>query len=222
MAEVSPPGSNGKPAVKQRERKNTCSATAVKVIPVSACIKALLNRTPTAFLKDLPSGDTPSVPRKVTSTCTTGMIPAKEKLQMAIDQATEYGLLGTDIFGSGFNFTITLKEGAGGYVCGESTALMASLEGRAGEPRPKYIHTAEKGLWESPTNLNNVETWCNVPPIISRGANWYTKIGTEGSKGTKVISLSGAVNRSCLVEVPYGNNLKEDYHNLGGGVPKGS
>ena len=147
---------------------------------------------------------------------------AKEKLQKAIDQATEYGLLGTDIFGSGFNFTITLKEGAGGYVCGESTALMASLEGRAGEPRPKYIHTAEKGLWESPTNLNNVETWCNVPPIISRGANWYTKIGTEGSKGTKVISLSGAVNRSCLVEVPMGTTLKKIITTFGGGVPKGS
>ena len=148
--------------------------------------------------------------------------PAKVKLQTAIDQATEYGLLGTDIFGSGFNFTITLKEGAGGYVCGESTALMASLEGRAGEPRPKYIHTAEKGLWESPTNLNNVETWCNVPPIISRGANWYTKIGTEGSKGTKVISLSGAVNRSCLVEVPMGTTLKKIITTFGGGVPKGS
>ncbi len=147
---------------------------------------------------------------------------AKEKLQMAIDQATEYGLLGTDIFGSGFNFTITLKEGAGGYVCGESTALMASLEGRAGEPRPKYIHTAEKGLWDSPTNLNNVETWCNVPPIISRGANWYTRIGTEGSKGTKVISLSGAVNKSCLVEVPMGTTLKKIITSLGGGVPRGT
>jgi NADH-quinone oxidoreductase subunit F len=147
---------------------------------------------------------------------------AKEKLQTAIDQAAEYGLLGTDIFGSGFNFTITLKEGAGGYVCGESTALMASLEGRAGEPRPKYIHTAEKGLWESPTNLNNVETWCNVPPIIARGANWYTKIGTVGSKGTKVISLTGAVNRSCLVEVPMGTTLKKIITTFGGGVPKGS
>ena len=93
---------------------------------------------------------------------------------------------------------------------------MASLEGRAGEPRPKYIHTAEKGLWDSPTNLNNVETWCNVPPIISRGANWYTRIGTEGSKGTKVISLSGAVNKSCLVEVPMGTTLKKIITSLGG------
>jgi NADH-quinone oxidoreductase subunit F len=99
---------------------------------------------------------------------------------------------------------------------------MASLEGRAGEPRPKYIHTAEKGLWESPTNLNNVETWCNVPPIISRGANWYTKIGTDGSKGTKVISLTGAVNKPCLAEVPMGTSLKKIITSLGGGVPKGS
>ncbi|MBW2222080.1 MAG: SLBB domain-containing protein [Deltaproteobacteria bacterium] len=151
-----------------------------------------------------------------------GNSSAKDKLQKAIDQANECGLLGKNIFGSGFNFSITLKEGAGGYVCGESTALMASLEGRAGEPRPKYIHTAEKGLWDSPTNLNNVETWCNVPPIISRGANWYSKIGTNGSKGTKVISLSGNINKSCLVEVPMGTTLKEIINNLGGGVPKGS
>ncbi len=151
-----------------------------------------------------------------------GNAPAKEKLQRAIEQATACGLLGTDILGSGFTFTVTLKEGAGGYVCGESTALMASLEGRAGEPRPKYIHTAEKGLWDSPTNLNNVETWCNVPAIISRGAAWYAKIGTDGSKGTKVISLSGAVNRPCLVEVPMGTPLKKIITTLGGGVPKGS
>jgi len=147
---------------------------------------------------------------------------AKEKLQRAIDQATEYGLLGSNILGSGFNFTITLKEGAGGYVCGESTALMASLEGRAGEPRPKYVHTAEKGLFESPTNLNNVETWCNVPPIIARGASWYSRIGTNGSKGTKVISLTGAVNRPCLAEVPMGTPLKKIITALGGGIPKGS
>ncbi|MEE8381136.1 MAG: NADH-ubiquinone oxidoreductase-F iron-sulfur binding region domain-containing protein, partial [Thermodesulfobacteriota bacterium] len=147
---------------------------------------------------------------------------AKKKLQRAIDQANTYGFLGENIFNSGFNFSITLKEGAGGYVCGESTALMASLEGKTGEPRPKYIHTAEKGIWDSPTNLNNVETWCNVPPIISRGANWYSKIGTKGSKGTKVISLTGSINRSCLVEVPMGTTLKEIITNLGGGIPKGS
>ncbi|MEE9505251.1 MAG: NADH-ubiquinone oxidoreductase-F iron-sulfur binding region domain-containing protein [Thermodesulfobacteriota bacterium] len=147
---------------------------------------------------------------------------AKKKLQRAIDQANTYGFLGENIFNSGFNFSITLKEGAGGYVCGESTALMASLEGKTGEPRPKYIHTAEKGIWDSPTNLNNVETWCNVPPIISRGANWYSKIGTKGSKGTKVISLTGNINRSCLVEVPMGTTLKEIITNLGGGIPKGS
>jgi len=151
-----------------------------------------------------------------------GNSSAKEKLQKSINQANTYGFLGENILNSGFNFSITLKEGAGGYVCGESTALMASLEGRAGEPRPKYIHTAEKGLWDSPTILNNVETWCNVPPIILRGATWYSKIGTKGSKGTKVISLSGNINRSCLVEVPMGTTLKEIINNLGGGVPKGN
>lgn len=151
-----------------------------------------------------------------------GNSSAKEKLQKAIDQAKTYGFLGRNIFNSGFNFSLTLKEGAGGYVSGESTALMASLEGRVGEPRPKYIHTAEKGLWDNPTNLNNVETWCNVPLIILRGANWYSKIGTNGSKGTKVISLSGNINKSCLVEVPMGTTLKEIIHTLGGGIPKGS
>jgi NADH:ubiquinone oxidoreductase subunit F (NADH-binding) len=146
---------------------------------------------------------------------------AKEKLQRAIEQAYEYGLLGERLFGSGFSFSLTLKEGAGGYVCGESTALMASLEGRAGEPRPKYIHTAEKGLWDGPTNLNNVETWCNVPPIIMRGAGWYSSIGTSKSTGTKVISVSGNVNKPCLVEVPMGTPVK-DIIRLGGGLPAGS
>jgi NADH:ubiquinone oxidoreductase subunit F (NADH-binding)/(2Fe-2S) ferredoxin len=147
---------------------------------------------------------------------------AKEKLAHAIDQAYAYGLLGEDILGSGFSFSLTLKEGAGGYVCGESTALMATLEGRAGEPRPKYIHTAEKGLWDGPTNLNNVETWCNIPPIIMRGARWYASIGTAKSTGTKVISISGNVNTPCLVEVPMGTPIKEIINKLGGGLPAGS
>jgi NADH:ubiquinone oxidoreductase subunit F (NADH-binding)/(2Fe-2S) ferredoxin len=147
---------------------------------------------------------------------------AKERLQKAIDQANNYGLLGKNIFNSGFSFTITLKEGAGGYVCGESTALMASVEGNPGEPRPKYTHTAEKGLWDSPTNLNNVETWCNVPLIILKGADWYAKIGTKGSKGTKLISLSGTIKKSCLVEVPMGITLKEIISDFGGGIPEGN
>lgn len=146
---------------------------------------------------------------------------AKEKLQHAIDQAYEYGLLGDNILGSGFSFSLTLKEGAGGYVCGESTALMATLEGRAGEPRPKYIHTAEKGLWDGPTNLNNVETWCNIAPIIMRGAEWFSAIGTKTSAGTKVISISGNVNTPCLVEVPMGTPIA-DIIALGGGLPSGS
>ncbi len=151
-----------------------------------------------------------------------GYASGKEKLLKAIDQANEYGLLGKNILGSDFSFSIILKEGAGAYVCGESTALMATLEGRSGEPRPKYIHTAEKGLWDCPTNLNNVETWCNIPPIISRGAGWYGKIGTKSSKGTKVISLTGNVNRSCLAEVPMGTTMKEVINKLGGGIVKGT
>jgi NADH:ubiquinone oxidoreductase subunit F (NADH-binding) len=145
-----------------------------------------------------------------------------EKLQKAIDKATECGLLGKKIFGSKFSFSITLKEGAGAYVCGESTALMACLEGRAGEPRPKYVHTAEKGLWNKPTNLNNVETWANVAPIISRGAAWFKKIGTAGSPGTKVLSLTGNINTPCLVEVPMGTTMKQVITKLGGGMAKGS
>ena len=149
-----------------------------------------------------------------------GYSSGKEMLKKAIEQAREFGLLGKDIFGSGFSFDIGLKEGAGAYVCGESTALMATLEGRAGEPRPKYIHTAEKGLWDCPTTLNNVETWCNIAPIISRGAAWYGKTGTKSSKGTKVISLTGDVNKPCLAEVPLGMKLKDIINKIGGGVLK--
>lgn len=142
-----------------------------------------------------------------------------KRLQKAIEQAEAYGLLGTNILGSGFNFFVTVKEGGGAYVCGESTALMAGLEGRIGEPRPKYIHTAVKGLWDSPSNLNNVETWANVPVIIGKGADWFSGIGTGSSKGTKVIGISGSVNTPCLVEVPMGTPFKEIFNELGGGVP---
>jgi NADH:ubiquinone oxidoreductase subunit F (NADH-binding) len=151
-----------------------------------------------------------------------GYAAGRHKLKKAIDRAAESGLLGENIFGSGFSFTVTLKEGAGAYVCGESTALMACLEGRAGEPRPKYIHTAEKGLWDKPTNLNNVETWCNIAPIIFRGPEWFAKIGTKASRGTKVISLTGNISTPCLAEVPMGTTLKTVITKLGGGVPKGS
>lgn len=184
--------------------------------------KSLIESDPHSILEGLIIGGYAIGARKGYIYLHHGNPEAKKKLQRAIDQANDYGFLGEDIFNSGFNFSITLKEGAGGYICGESTALMASLEGRAGEPRPKYIHTAEKGIWDSPTNLNNVETWCNIPPIISRGANWYSKIGTKGSKGTKVISLTGNINRSCLVEVPMGTTLKDIITKLGGGIPKGS
>ncbi|MBI4722329.1 MAG: 4Fe-4S binding protein [Candidatus Stahlbacteria bacterium] len=154
---------------------------------------------------------------------------AVETLNIAINKAREYGLLGQDIMGSGFDFDIEIHRGAGAFVCGESTALMASLEGRVGEPRAKYIHTVEHGLWDKPSNLNNVETWANVPVIVVRGANWFTKIGTGdvsnnpwgGSKGTKIFSLVGKINNTGLVEVPMGMRLREIIYDIGGGIPGG-
>ncbi len=146
---------------------------------------------------------------------------AVKNAEIAIKQAEEYGLLGRDILGSGFDFNIRISRGGGAFVCGESTALMVSLEGKVGEPRAKYVHTVEKGLWEQPTNLNNVETWANVPLIINNGADWYAEIGTEGSKGTKIFSLVGKINNTGLVEVPMGITLREIIYNIGGGIPGG-
>ena len=146
---------------------------------------------------------------------------AVRNAQRAIEQAEEYGLLGEDILGSGFSFRVRINRGGGAFVCGESTALMTSLEGRPGEPRAKYIHTAEKGLWNQPTNLNNVETWANVPWIILKGADWYRELGTEGSKGTKIFSLVGKVNNTGLVEVPMGMTLREIIFDIGGGIRGG-
>jgi len=146
---------------------------------------------------------------------------AVRNAQIAIKQAEEYGLLGKNILGSGFDFSIKISRGGGAFVCGESTALMASLEGKPGEPRAKYVHTVEKGLWEQPTNLNNVETWANVPLIINNGADWYSAIGSEGSKGTKIFSLVGKINNTGLVEVPMGISLRDIIYDIGGGIPEG-
>ncbi|MFC2022728.1 NADH-ubiquinone oxidoreductase-F iron-sulfur binding region domain-containing protein [Chloroflexota bacterium] len=146
---------------------------------------------------------------------------AVQNADIAIKQAEEYGLLGKNILSSGFDFTVRINRGGGAFICGESTALMASLEGEVGEPRAKYIHTSEKGLWERPTNLNNVETWANVPLIINKGADWYSSIGTEGSKGTKIFSLVGKINNTGLVEVPMGISLREIVYDIGGGIPGG-
>jgi len=146
---------------------------------------------------------------------------AVKHIKIAIEQAEEYGFLGEDILDSGFSFSVKINRGGGAFVCGESTALMASIEGRVGEPRAKHIHTVESGLWERPTNLNNVETWANVPVIIARGAEWYSKIGTEKSKGTKIFSLVGKINNTGLVEVPMGIALREIIYDIGGGIPGG-
>jgi len=142
-------------------------------------------------------------------------------LTTAILQAREMALLGQNILGSSFSFDIRINRGGGAFVCGESTALMASLEGRPGEPRAKYVHTVESGLHGKPTNLNNVETWANIPHIINRGGQWFADIGTEKSKGTKVFSLVGKVVNTGLVEVPMGITLRRIVDEIGGGIPGG-
>ncbi|MFC1910522.1 NADH-ubiquinone oxidoreductase-F iron-sulfur binding region domain-containing protein [Chloroflexota bacterium] len=146
---------------------------------------------------------------------------AVKNTQIALKQAEEYGLLGKNILGSGFDFSIGVNRGGGAFVCGESTALMASMEGKVGEPRAKYVHTSEKGLWNQPTDLNNVETWANVPLIMSRGAAWFSGIGTANSKGTKIFSLVGKINNTGLIEVPMGITLRDIVFGMGGGIKGG-
>lgn len=143
---------------------------------------------------------------------------AVKRLVTAIKQARDYGILGDNIGGTDFCFDIKISTGAGAFVCGESTALMASLEGNVGRPRAKYIHTVEKGYRNNPTNLNNVETYANVPVILAKGAEWYADMGTEGSKGTKVFSLVGKVKNTGLVEVPMGTSLRTIIYDIGGGI----
>ncbi len=143
---------------------------------------------------------------------------AVENVGVAIDQMQEYGLLGEKILGSGFDFDIIVHRGAGAFVSGESSALMTAIEGKVGEPRPKYIRTAVSGIHGRPSNLNNVETWANVPLIIKHGADWFSGVGTEGSKGTKIFSLVGKVNNTGLVEVPMGMPLREIIYDIGGGI----
>ncbi len=145
---------------------------------------------------------------------------AVKNLAIALQRAEELGFLGKDILGSGFDLNIHISRGGGAFVCGESTALMASLEGNPGRPRAKYIHTVEKGFRNNPSNLNNVETWANVPVIIDKGADWYASIGTERSKGTKIFSLVGKVTNTGLVEVPMGTTLRTIIYDIGGGIPK--
>ena len=146
---------------------------------------------------------------------------AVDRLRIALDQARDYGVLGKNIFGSGFDFDIDLRLGAGAFVCGEETALMTSIEGNRGEPHPRPPFPAVKGLFESPTVLNNVETYANIPQIILNGAEWFSQYGTETSKGTKVFALGGKVNNTGLVEVPMGTTLREVVEEIGGGVPNG-
>lgn len=147
---------------------------------------------------------------------------AISRLQVAIRQAREYGLLGEGIFESTFNFNVEIRIGAGAFVCGEETALMASIEGRRGQPRPRPPFPAESGLWGSPTLINNVETFANIAPIINRGADWYAGVGTAKSKGTKVFALTGKIRNNGMIEVPMGITIREIVEELGGGAPEGS
>lgn len=146
---------------------------------------------------------------------------AVERLEIAIKQAREYGLLGNNIFGTDFSFDIGLRLGAGAFVCGEETALMTSIEGNRGEPRPRPPFPAEKGLFQKPTILNNVETYANIPQIILNGADWFASMGTEKSKGTKVFALGGKIHNTGLVEVPMGTTLRTVIEEIGGGIPNG-
>lgn len=146
---------------------------------------------------------------------------AIEHLEVAIQQAEELGLLGENILGSGLNFRIKIKEGAGAFVCGEETALMASIEGRSGVPRPRPPFPATSGLWNKPTNINNVETLANIALIFLKDVDWYENLGTEKSKGTKLFALAGKVNNTGLIEVPMGITLREVIFDIGGGIPDG-
>ncbi|TET24686.1 MAG: NADH-quinone oxidoreductase subunit F [Candidatus Bathyarchaeum sp.] len=146
---------------------------------------------------------------------------AIENMEIALKQAEEMGLLGEDILGSGFDFRVKIHKGAGAFVSGESSALMTAIEGKVGEPRPKYVHTSEKGVWDKPSTLNNVETWANIPLIINNGAEWFASIGTAGSKGTKIFALAGKVNNTGLVEVPFGISLRDIIYKIGEGIPDG-
>jgi NADH:ubiquinone oxidoreductase subunit F (NADH-binding) len=146
---------------------------------------------------------------------------AVHNASIALKQAKEYGLLGKNILGFNFDFEIEISKGAGAFVSGEETALIAAIEGRPPEPRLRPPFPAESGLWGKPTNINNVETWANVPFIINKGAEWYSKIGTNGSKGTKIFSLVGKINNTGLVEVPMGMTLREIIYEIGGGIPGG-
>ena len=146
---------------------------------------------------------------------------AVENMQLAIEKAEAHGLLGDNILGSGFNFKVKIHKGAGAFVSGESSALMTAIEGKVGEPRPKYVHTSEKGVWDKPSALDNVETWANIPHIINNGADWFSSIGTGNSKGTKIFALAGKVNNTGLVEVPMGMTLRDIIFKIGGGIRSG-
>ncbi|MBQ7728164.1 MAG: SLBB domain-containing protein, partial [Clostridia bacterium] len=146
---------------------------------------------------------------------------AVHRLQIAIAQAKEYGVLGSNIFGTGFNFDINIRLGAGAFVCGEETALLTSIEGNRGNPRPRPPFPAVKGLWGKPTIINNVETYANVAQIILKGSDWFRSFGTEGSPGTKVFALGGKITNTGLVEVPMGITLREIVEEIGGGIPNG-
>ncbi|MCF7935048.1 MAG: NADH-quinone oxidoreductase subunit NuoF [Synergistales bacterium] len=183
--------------------------------------RSLLEGDPNAILEGMAIGAYAMGADEGYIYCRTEYPLAVERLHTAIAQAEEYGLLGDNIMGTDFSFHVHIKEGAGAFVCGEETALMASIEGKRGTPRPRPPFPADSGLWGKPTNINNVETWGQIPQIILKGGDWYNAVGTERSRGTKVFALTGKVNNTGLVEVPMGITLREIIFDIGGGIRKG-
>ena len=197
------------------------SATQTKAIRARSWIVPFWKATPTVCWKLWRLLDMPSAPAMGYVYVRAEYPIAVQRLQIAIDQAREYGLLGKDIFGTGFDFDVEIRLGAGAFVCGEETALMESIEGKRGEPRPKPPFPANKGLFGKPTIVNNVETLANIPVIINKGPEWFASMGTEKSKGTKVFALGGKIVNTGLVEIPMGTTLREIIYDIGGGIPNG-
>jgi NADH-quinone oxidoreductase subunit F/NADP-reducing hydrogenase subunit HndC len=215
-----PRDSSGISQQNSRRGRSTSSAMPTRATPAHSWTAPFSRETPIRWWRPWPSAATPSVPKGMVYIRAEYPLAVK-RLRKAIDDARETGLLGEDILGTGFSFDIELRYGAGAFVCGEETALIRSLEGERGEPTSKPPFPAEKGFWGKPSNVNNVETFANVPVILTKGADWFASIGTEKSKGTKVFALAGKVNNVGLVEVPMGTTLREVVFDIGGGIRDG-
>ena len=213
-----PPGSNGNSAGRPRETLKYVICNADEGDPGAFMDRGILEGDPHAVVEGMAIGAYAMGAREGYVYCRAEYPLAIEHLKTAISQAEDLGLLGEKIFGSDFSFKLKIREGAGAFVCGEETALIASIEGRVGEPRPRPPFPAQSGLWGKPTTINNVKTWSHIAPIVARGAEWYASFGSGNSKGTTVFSLVGKVNNTGLVEVPLGITLREMIYDMGGGI----